>query len=849
MIPDRASCSRVTAIALITALIAAFALLTAPEASASAPSGTATFDPGAEQTFTVPAGVSTIHVVAVGGNGANNEELDSSGGTGAVVTTDVAVTPGATLSINVGSNGGSAGTGGVSGTTSSGGAGGCFWSDCAQDANGGGGGGASSVQTCSSSSATCTDSYFGESDPRLVVAAGGGGAGGYDGCAGGNGDGGISNFLGGNCSGGGGGGGGIGGNGSPVCDQTSTAGRGATPTAAGAGGSGISGQENGTSGSGAVGGNGFTTAPAYGGGGGGGGGFYGGGGGGATWDCDAFGAGGGAGSSFSTGSMTVSADASAAPSVTISYGDSAETTVSAVSGTGTYADTATLTATLSSGGAALPGKTVDFTVDAASVGSATTDSAGIATLSGVDITGNGAGTDVGGVGASFAGDAGYLSSDASGDLDVAKATQAVTFTSTAPASPVVGDSYTPSATGGASGNDVTFSVDAATTTNACSIDGTGTVSFDHTGSCVIDADQAGTTNYTDAPTTDQTVTVGPAASTVALVVHHLSLSATVSPVAPATEVPTGSVQFLVGGSPVGTATLSNGAATLQFQVPAGAWRHVAVVYPGDADFTASTASTTRKDPKLHAWVTSRRPMSRSGWYTTPVTVHFSCTAGSAALTSSCPAPVRLAASGAGRTVTRVITTFDGGAAARTVGPINIDRTRPSVSVSGVRDGDLYHGRARHVGCVATDAVSGIKRCAVDTTTDRHGITHYRATGTNRAGLSRSVHGSYRLLGIWIGHAAFSHGRFHLTAGRSYWIYAASSSRPSYLWAAPTATAHPADVPHGGHVPFVAGRDGRWQLRVTITRHMIQRYSRWNLGIAIGGKVRILPVQLHRPVDR
>jgi hypothetical protein len=58
---------------------------------------------GAEQTFTVPAGVTTLHVVANGAKGSNSNG-GSSGGSGGKVEADLAVTPGQVLTIYVGQN-------------------------------------------------------------------------------------------------------------------------------------------------------------------------------------------------------------------------------------------------------------------------------------------------------------------------------------------------------------------------------------------------------------------------------------------------------------------------------------------------------------------------------------------------------------------------------------------------------------------------------------------------------------------------------------------------------------------------------------------------------------------------
>ncbi len=91
--------------------------------------------------------------------------------------------------------------------------------------------------------------------------------------------------------------------------------------------------------------------------------------------------------------------------------------------------------------------------------------------------------------------------------------QQITFTSAPPSPAVYGGSYTPAATGGGSGNPVTFSIDSSSTSGACSLSG-GTVSFTGTGSCVIDANQAGGNGYTAAPQAQQSITTGPATLTV-----------------------------------------------------------------------------------------------------------------------------------------------------------------------------------------------------------------------------------------------------------------------------------------------------------------------------------------------
>jgi len=220
---------------------------------------------GSEQTFVVPAGVTSLHVVAIGAPGGIGGG-GSAGGKGARVETDIAVTPGQTLYIEVGGAGGAGASGGAGGFNGGGGGG---------SPNGGGGGGASDVRMVSCATSCVTGGSTTSLNSRLVVAAGGGGSGaGADGGAGGaagqagnngfgvySGAGGAAGTL--TAGGPGGGGGGSG---------TNPGGGGGL----GAGGAGGNGGNNGGGGGG---------AGCYGGGGGGGGGTDGGGGGGGGSSC------------------------------------------------------------------------------------------------------------------------------------------------------------------------------------------------------------------------------------------------------------------------------------------------------------------------------------------------------------------------------------------------------------------------------------------------------------------------------------------------------------------------------------------------------------------------------------
>ena len=278
---------------------------------------TCTYATTGEDTFSVPAGVTSVHVDAVGGSGGAYTgyqffaSWNSGNSRGADVSADLTVTPDAPLYVEVGGNGGGqdysgsvTGAGGFNG----GAAGGVIqtiYGYASGGYSGAGGGGASDVRTSPMSSGLSPD-------PRLLVAGGGGGAAsgsgssqttstaGFGGDAGSPGSGGGSGGAGTSTGGGGGAGGG-----------------GGVGVLMGQGGQGDNGSD-GTLGSGGAGGGLPIPSSVFGvGGGGGGGGLYGGGGGGDNSPAG----GGGGGSSYSSGDNVVIGLGSPgqAPQVAITY--------------------------------------------------------------------------------------------------------------------------------------------------------------------------------------------------------------------------------------------------------------------------------------------------------------------------------------------------------------------------------------------------------------------------------------------------------------------------------------------------------------------------------------------------
>jgi hypothetical protein len=190
------------------------------------------------------------------------------------------------------------------------------------------------------------------------------------------------------------------------------------------------------------------------------------------------------------------------------------TTLAVGAASGTFGGTTSLSATLTHNGTPVGSESVGFTVNGTGVGSAQTNSSGVATLPGVSLTGIAAGSYPAGAGASFAGDTGLDPSTGSAALTVSKADQAIAVTTHAPASAVFNSQFTVAATGGGSGNAVTFS-----SGGGCSNSGATFTMTSGTTTCQVKYDQAGSANYNAAPEITESVTATKAAQAVTVATH------------------------------------------------------------------------------------------------------------------------------------------------------------------------------------------------------------------------------------------------------------------------------------------------------------------------------------------
>lgn len=691
----------------LIALAGTTAAHAAPAPPSTGATTTVTFTyTGAAQFWTAPAGVTSATFDADGASGGPGTSLGADGGS---ATGTLAVSSGQSYQIMVGGGGSSSypGAGHGGGGFNGGGNGGY---NSSENEGAGGGGGASDLRFVGGG---CTAaSPCGLAD-RLIVAAGAGGDGdGNDAAAGAGG--GLTGGAGATGSG----------------DFPGSGGGGGTQTAGGAAGAGTGdGGVAGDAGTLGVGGAGDSGSGDGGSGGGGGGGYYGGGGGASGGGDDGFSGGdGGGGSSYVTASATnasVTTGGGATPgnegvggngSVTITYatpapgtpagltataGDSqvslawtppSYTGASAVTGYNIYEGTSaggesstpvnsspvtgtsdtvtgltdgtayyfevtavnadgegpasveatatpigaqaiTFTSTppnpASVGGSYTPtatggasGNPVTFTIDSASTADA-------CSISGGTVSFAGAGTCT--VDANQAGDAGYTAaSQSQQSLTIGQASQAVTFTSTPPSPAVVGGTYTPAATGGGSGNPVTFSIDSASTAGACSLSG-GTVSFTGPGTCTVDANQAGDAGYTAAPQVQQAITVDQAPSFVAA-----------SPATTATAGQSYGYTFMASGTPEPSYALSGAPSWLSVDASTGTVS--GTVPAGTTSFSYSVTATNAVGT------------ATTGPFT--VTVTAASTKADVAASLSCPASLSV-----GKTGTCTLTVTNNGPAA------------------------------------------------------------------------------------------------------------------------------------------------------------------------------------------
>jgi hypothetical protein len=175
----------------------------------------------------------------------------------------------------------------------------------------------------------------------------------------------------------------------------------------------------------------------------------------------------------------------------------------------------------------------------------------------------------------------------------------------------------------------------------------------------------------------------------------------------------------------------------------------------------------------------------NGWYKGPVTIHFTCADPGAVQSGgvTCPADVVLSTDGTGQSASGTATDKAGNTASASVSGINIDSTKPSITVSGVADGGTYTlGAVPAPSCTASDTNgSGLDgTCAITVTGGKAngvGTFSFTATATDKAGNTSTQTGTYTVIYRWDGFLQPINDTAH-QVGTSTSIFKAGSTVPT-----------------------------------------------------------------------
>ena len=295
----------------------------------------------------------------------------------------------------------------------------------------------------------------------------------------------------------------------------------------------------------------------------------------------------------------------------------------------------------------------------------------------------------------------YAFNYVNGTLTVIKANQAITF---APlADKTYGDApFTVSATGGASGNPVTFAA-----SGNCSASGTNgtTITITTPAGCTVTASQAGNSNYNAAPDVQQSFAINKA-GTASVVTssenpsfdgNEVTFTATVTR-SQGAAAPTGTVDFKDGATVLGSGTLdAGGHVAFTASALSVATHSITAVYSGDSNYSSSTSPILNQIVSAAACVLPNAP---GGWSArASVPAAYSGT-GLADLNGTLYAVGGLTSSGCGAGEVKTVQAYDASTNTWTPrAPMNTARQSLGVASLG---GKLY-------------AVGGATGCGVGTT--------------------------------------------------------------------------------------------------------------------------------------
>lgn len=270
----------------------------------------------------------------------------------------------------------------------------------------------------------------------------------------------------------------------------------------------------------------------------------------------------------------------------------------------------------------------------------------------------------------------------------------ITLVTVSPNPAIVGQPVTvtaiviPVGVGVPTGN-VTFTVTGAPPQTVALTGGTASATFTglSVGAHTVTATYNGDTNFT--PSTGFNTVVVVQGSTTTSVVsspdpstlgQNVTITATVTPVAPATGTPTGTVTFVVTGSGGGTFTqpLTGGAASISLNTLGAGTHAITAIYSGDTNFLPSTGTDTQTvNPGPAATTTTVSGAPNPSVFGQSVTFTATVTANPPA-TGTPTGTVAFTISGPGGTVTGS-GTLSGGVATFTTSALNANPTAYTVT--------------------------------------------------------------------------------------------------------------------------------------------------------------------------
>jgi len=424
------------------------------------------------------------------------------------------------------------------------------------------------------------------------------------------------------------------------------------------------------------------------------------------------------------------------------------TTLSAVSGSGSYGGTATLTAKLATSGTGVSGKSIAFKLNGSSVGSATTNGSGVATLPGVSLSGINAGSHSGAIAASFAGDSGYTSSSGSGDLSVSLADQTISFDLSSLPTKGLGDPPFDISSYASINSDLTISF-ASTTTAVCSVSGS-MVTINTLGMCTITASQIGDANHNPATSVSQS----------------FDIADLTPPVTSATAVQADSTAYTFGlwTKQAVTVTLSasdtggSGLDSTFYTVDSGGQQTYSVPFTISSEgshtltFWSIDHASNEETPHKTAAInidntapsisgTATTSPNGNGWYKGSVTIHWTCSDALSGI-DICPSDQTISAEGVNQTISGTAIDMAGNSTTVDSSPaVNIDLTAPSISGAATTDpnGNGWYKGSVTIHWTCSDALSGIATCPSDQTISSEGASQtVQGTATDLAGNSTTV---------------------------------------------------------------------------------------------------------------